>query len=163
MALPLQRSSMFLPGVRVVVWPRRTNRPLSRTWVNKDWPLPAVSLTLGGLTLTRFPPALLRFSPASFLLLACWQATGRNRGKDEVRGGKNLSQNHDFFLNCGSNLYRKKSNPGSGMGSTTPCVNPAVITVEQEVGNPYDRHKMSRTEALFQLCFSRERTPKPLK
>lgn len=49
------------------------------------------------------------------------------------------------------------------MGSTTPCVNPAVITVEQEVGNPYDRHKMSRTEALFQLCFSRERTLKPLK
>lgn len=72
--LPLQRSSMFFPGVTVVLWPRRTKRPLSNTWVNRDWPFPPPSFILGCLIFTRFPPGLMRFSPASFLRFTCWQA-----------------------------------------------------------------------------------------
>lgn len=76
MELPLQRSSIFFPGVRLVLWPRRTKRPLSKTWVNRDWPFPPPSFILGCLSLTRLPPGLMRFSPASFLRFTCWQAPG---------------------------------------------------------------------------------------
>lgn len=97
MALPLQRSSMFFPGVRVVLGPRRTKRPLSKTWVNRDWPLTPPSFSLGCLIFTRFPPGRMRFSPTSFLRLICWQAPGnsqaqRKQGEREERG-KNIKDN----------------------------------------------------------------------
>lgn len=88
MELPLHRSSMFLPGVREVLWSRRTKRPLSKTWVNRDWPFPPPSFSLGCLILTRFPPGLMRFSPASFLRLTCWQAPGYAEAQREGSGAK---------------------------------------------------------------------------
>lgn len=86
MLLPLQRSSMFLPGGRFVVWPRRRKRPLSKTWVSRDWPLPPPSLGLGCRTFTRFPPGLMRFSPTSFLRLTCWQSPGYTQEKEKGGG-----------------------------------------------------------------------------
>lgn len=85
MELPLQRSSMGFPGIMLVVWPKRVKRPLSNTWVSRDWPFTATSFTFGYLSFTRFPPGLMRLSPMSFLFLSCWQEpeSEQRRRKEE--------------------------------------------------------------------------------
>lgn len=141
-APPLQRSSTFLPGVRVVVWPRRRKRPLSRTWVSRDWPLPPPppSLALGGLVLTRFPPGLLRFSPASFLLLACWQSPGQaEEHRGGVRGANNLSfiHKHDFLYK--SQVKRLLKYPNSNLR-----------LMKQKRESLLRENNVSRSQSLFQ-------------
>lgn len=93
MLLPLQRSSMFFPGGRFVVCPKRRKRPLSKTWVSRDWPFPPASLGLGCRTFTRFPPGLMRFSPTSFLRLTCWQSPGYTQEKE--KGGRGARNNNE--------------------------------------------------------------------
>lgn len=107
MLVPLQRSSMFLPGAIVVVWPRRRKRPLSNTWVSRDWPFPPPSFSLGWRTFTRFPPGLMRFSPTSFLRLACWQAPGYTESREGSKINKdNKGKSQHFLCYCSISLDR---------------------------------------------------------
>lgn len=135
--LPLQRSSMFFPGVRVVLWPRRRKRPLSKTWVNKVWPFPPPPFSLGcGCGI--FSLFRMRFSPMSFLLLTCWQAPGyteaqRKEGRlegKEHKYYKDKSQSHQL-LYYGSILHRN-SVQYVHLESYSSCFS-AVTTVQQEV------------------------------
>lgn len=80
---PLQRSSMFLPGVRMVLSPRRRKRPLSRTCVSSDWLLSFLPFRLGRRILTRFPPGRVRISPTSFLLFNTWQAPAEAERREQ--------------------------------------------------------------------------------
>lgn len=107
MELPLQRSSMGFPGVMVVVWPKRVKRPLSNTWVSRDWPFSATSFTFGYLSFTRFPPGLMRLSPMSFLFLSCWQEP---ESEQRCRKGGKYTK-----LSVGlQNLSRRRNSPGQG-------------------------------------------------
>lgn len=138
-----------------MLWPRRRKRPLSKTWVSKDWPLPTPSFGFRG-RFTRFPPGLMRFSPISFLRFNCWQSPGYTEAKE--RGGK--EKYHKKIRRLQQQQKRSQSQTHGGQCSLCSSREllfvfpPAVTTFEQEVWNPCYWYKKSRTEPLFVFFFS---------